>query len=312
MTSGHNLELLSTLSRAQAERLAYIDFWLYFMGELGRADITARFGTAPAGATRDIAMYREIAPTNIDFNASEKTYRPGAAFHPVFNHPPERALTALTKGFGEWGAPVQQALMRCDFPMPLCLPRNDVLAPITRAINRHRPVKMSYISNTSGTSARTIVPFALVDTGLRWHVRAFDRKSLSFRDFVLTRMNNVEILEDDEIRSEETAEYDAQWARIIELTLIPHPAHERPEVVQLDYAMEARTLQVRARGATVGYMLRRWNVDCSDDHRLVGPEYALWLQDSLSLYGAETALLAPGYQNPRDALPSAIHSRAQK
>lgn len=312
MASGHNQELLGLLSRAQAERLAHIDFWLYFMGELGRADITARFGTAPAGATRDIALYKEIAPTNINFHAGRKTYRPSATFRPIFDHSPERALTALAKGFGERVALEHQSLVRCDFPAALSLPKVDVLAPLTRAIHRQLPVKMSYCSNTSGISERIIVPFALVDTGLRWHVRGFDRKSRSFRDFVLTRMNGVKVLEGDEVRNTESPEHDNQWSRVIELELVPHPGRGRPEVVQMDYGMVEGVLRVRARGATAGYMLRRWSVDCSSDHRLAGPEYALWLRDPLSLYGAETALLAPGYKDPRGALPPTPPSRTQK
>ncbi|PZP57297.1 MAG: WYL domain-containing protein, partial [Azospira oryzae] len=45
-----------------------------------------------------------------------------------------------------------------------------------------------------------------------------------------------------------------------------------------------------------GYFLRKWNVDCSPDHRLRGPEYRLWLKDPMVLYGVENAVLAPGYQ----------------
>ncbi len=47
---------VESLSHAQRERLAYIDFRLYFMGEIGRPDLTSRFGVAPAGATRDLAL----------------------------------------------------------------------------------------------------------------------------------------------------------------------------------------------------------------------------------------------------------------
>jgi WYL domain len=305
MASGHNYELLSTLSRTQAERLAHIDFRLFFIGELGRVDVTSRFGTAPAGATRDIALYRNVAPTNVDFDGSAKTYRPSSQFRPVFDHSPERALTALAKGFGEGLAQEQHSLVRCEFPSALGLPKVDVLASLTRAIHRQLAVRMRYFSNTSGSSERIVVPFALVDTGLRWHVRAFDRKSREFRDFVLTRMSEVGVLEGDEIGPSESPEFDTQWSRVIGLELVAHPSRVRPEVVQMDYGMEAGVLRVRSRGATVGYMLRRWNVDCSPDHRLAGPEYALWLRDPLSLYGAETALLAPGYQDPRGiALPS--------
>ena len=56
------------LGQAQRERLAHIDFRLWFLGEVSRADICARFGVAPAGATRDLALYREAVPGNIAFN----------------------------------------------------------------------------------------------------------------------------------------------------------------------------------------------------------------------------------------------------
>jgi hypothetical protein len=299
MPAPHNYELLSQLPQAQVERLAHIDFRLYFLGDLGRSDVTSRFGTGPAGATRDIALYREIAPSNVAFSGREKVYVPSETFRPLFDHPVQRALTALSQGFGEGLAHEPTPLVRCEFPVSLGLPEVEVLAAVTRAIHRGRPVKVRYNSNTSGATEREIVPFALVDTGLRWHTRAFDRKTSSFRDFVLTRLSGVAVLEQSEVLSHERPDNDLQWSRVIELELVPHPAHERPEVVRLDYAMERGYLLVRSRAATVGYVLRRWNVDCSPDHRLRGPEYALWLKDPLALYGAETALLAPGYQNPR-------------
>lgn len=294
-------KLLRELPRPQIERLAHIDFRLYFLGELGRADVTNRFGTALAGATRDIALYREIAPTNLEFEGRTKLYRPSPVFRPVFDHPPEHALAALSRGLAEGVAHEPQPLVRCEFPKPLNLPKVRVLAPLTRAIHRRQAVRLRYCSITSGMTEREVAPFALVDTGLRWHTRAFDRKSQTFRDFVLTRIVDVKGLDAGEVRITETPEHDSQWSRVIELELVPHPAHDRPEVVRMDYGIEGEALRIRARAATAGYMLRRWNVDCSPDHSLVGPEYALWLRDPLALYGAETAVLAPGYQSPHRA-----------
>jgi hypothetical protein len=46
-------------------------------------------------------------------------------------------------------------------------------------------------------------------------------------------------------------------------------------------------------------MLRKWSVDCSADHSLKGKEFRLWLKDYLTLYGVETAVLAPGYSVPQ-------------
>ncbi len=70
------IQRVENLSQAQRERLAYIDFRLYFFGEIGRPDLTSRFGVAPAGATRDLALYREIAQQNIEFDGSSKVSQP--------------------------------------------------------------------------------------------------------------------------------------------------------------------------------------------------------------------------------------------
>jgi hypothetical protein len=289
------------LSQAQRERLTYLEFRLYFMGEIGRPDLSARFGVAPAGATRDIAMYRELAPKNIDFHNSSKTYRISREFSPIFEHHPQRVLSALSLGFGDGVDGEPRSLIPCEFPAILSCPRMDVLAPICRAIFAKRPVAIRYQSMRSGESERIIVPFALVDTGLRWHVRAFDRKSGEFRDFVITRIQNPLILDEESI-AYERMDADIQWTRIVELDLVPHPRLARPEVIKMDYAMTDGSMRMRVRAAVAGYMLLRWSVDASPDHRLQEEQYRLWLSDPLALYGVENAKLAPGYSPPVSAL----------
>ena len=302
--SDSRAQALARLTKTQRERLSHIDFKLYFLGELRRADVVERFGTGPAGATRDIALYRELAPENLELDNSDKVYRPNPGFTPLFEHSPQRVLTALTLGYGEGLGEIlgneTQAMLRCETPTALSLPKASVLAPITRAIHRGKAVKVGYTSIDSGHTERELVPVALVDIGLRWHVRALDRRHQQFRDFVFTRMNAPIVLEDSVVQREETVEFDVQWSRIIELELVPHPQHTRPEVVRMDYPFpEDGVLRVRVRAANAGYMLRRWSVDCSEDHHLRGLEYALWLRDPLILYGASNAQLAPGYMDPR-------------
>jgi hypothetical protein len=58
------------------------------------------------------------------------------------------------------------------------------------------------------------------------------------------------------------------------------------------------SIELKLRAATAEYMLRRLSVDCSPDHSLRSPEYRLWLNDPLAIYGAKNALLAPGYRSP--------------
>lgn len=295
-----SLQVLERLPRIQRERLSHIDFKLYFLGELRRADVTERFGTGPAGATRDIAQYREIAPDNLFLDNVTKIYRPSPIFRPLFHHAPQQVLMALSRGFGEGiGDNLAQPMVRCEFPNVLSVPKMDVLASISRAIHRGKPVRLAYTSIESGRSVREIVPLALVDNGVRWHVRAFDRKRKRFSDFVLTRMEEPTILDDSPVLKDETAESDVQWSRIIELEMVTHPNYPQPEAVRMDYEMPDGVLRVKVRAANAGYLLRRWSVDCSPDHSLKGLEYALWLRDPLALYGSTNAQLAPGYVNPR-------------
>ncbi len=290
---------VESLSHTQRERLAYIDFRLYFMGEIGRPDLTGRFGVAPAGATRDLALYREIAPQNLEFDGSSKIYRIGKSFAPLFKHAPMRVLSAISFGFGDGVSDESQPMLPCESSTILCPPRMDVLAPICRAIHAKRPVAIRYHSMSSGESERVIVPFALVDTGLRWHTRAFDRKSGEFRDFVVTRIETPKLL-DEEWKANERPDNDIQWTRIVELDLVPHPRLTRPEIIRMDYGMQDGSIRMRVRAAVAGYMLLRWGVDASPDHSLQGHEYRLWLKDHLALYGVKNALLAPGYVPPRE------------
>lgn len=292
-------QVVEKLPRVQQERLAFLDFRLYFMGELRRTDITERFGTAPAGATRDIAQYKEIAPDNLVLDPVTKVYRPTGSFSPVFEHQPQRVLTALSQGFGDGLGDKLEPMIRCSLPVPLSVPKLEVLAPISRALKAGKPAHIQYVSVESGKSSRDVVPLALVYNSVRWHVRAFDRKNRDFRDFVLTRISKAEVLDGSEVVREETSEADVQWSRVIELQLVPHPAHPRKEAVLMDYDMPDGVLHLNVRAVHAGYLMRLWSVDCSPDHRMRGREFALWLRDPLSLYGAENAHLAPGYVDPR-------------
>ena len=289
---------LAELTQPQRDRLAFIELRVRFVGEIRRQDLVARFGIQSAAATRDLALYKELSPGNIDYDPKGKAYVLGPDFRPIFDFPPERVLSWLTQGFGD-GEPMRlKAWVASESPSRLTHPDLDVLASVTRAIHLGCPLGVEYYSISSGCTEREVVPFALIDNGLRWHVRAFDRKSQEFRDFVITRIKNPVVLKGQPVAAHEMSDQDIQWTRIVELELIPHPDQPRPEITQMDYAMTSGSIRMRVRAAVAGYMLLRWSVDCSPDHRLKEEQYRLWLSDPLALYGVENAKLAPGYQAP--------------
>ena len=287
---------LSQLTQAQRDRLAYLELRLRFVGEIGRQDLIQRFGIQTAAATRDLGTYRELAGNNLAYDRSSKIYTPTKEFRPIFTFSADRVLAWLAEGFGD-GEPASSAPgVSCVTSRRLTLPDLDTLGVVTRAIYHRCPLQVEYHSLASGKTQREIVPFALIDTGLRWHVRAYDRKHEAFRDFVITRIRRPKLLEESKVAEHERPEQDVQWSRILEVELVPHPDQPHSDITEMDYGMSSGTLRLRLRGATAGYVLRKWSVDCSPDHRLHDPEYRLWLKDPLLLYGVETALLAPGYR----------------
>jgi hypothetical protein len=265
----------------------------FFTGELRRGDIEARFGIKPAAASRDLSVYREASAKNLAYDSVERCYRPTASFKPVFGFHAERVLMWLLQGFGDGLDLKLKQSAPCEGPGFLARPDLGVLGALTRAMCAKKAVRVSYLSMSSGPKRREIVPVALADNGLRWHVRAFDRQRERFGDFVVTRISKVQEIEAP-VDERELISADAQWARLVDLELVPHPGVKHPEAIEADYGMQAGALHLKARAALAGYVLRRWGIDSTDDHRLDPASHHLWLSNPQTLYGVESASLAPG------------------
>ena len=285
----------SALSQTQRERLAFLELRAYFTGELRRGDIESRFGIKPAAASRDLSIYREVAPGNLDYDPAGRRYRPTSAFKPVFELHAERVLAWLLQGFGDGLELGLKQATPCEGPGQLVRPDMGILAAITRAMCAKRALRINYLSLSSGSKKREIVPVALADNGLRWHVRSFDRDRKRFGDFVLTRIVKAQEL-DSEPEEHELLGADEQWARIVDLELVPHPGIQWPKAVEADYGMENGALRIKTRAALAGYVLRRWSIDASPDHGMDPASHHLWLRNTPTLYGVDSASLAPGFQ----------------
>lgn len=287
--------MVTDINETQKKRLAYIEFRLNFLGSISRRDLKNRFGIQDAAATRDISLYKDRAGKNIKYNEVLKIYERSNEFQPIFSWSANQVLTALSQGFGEDVVGSQRPLIACETPTHLSAPSIDVISILSRAIHQKKIVKISYRSVSSGQTEREIAPFALVDNGLRWHVRAFDRRRAQFRDFVLTRISSPSISEST-VGENESKEFDNQWNRIVEMELAAHPRLAHPETIEQDYGMENGVLRVNVRAAVAGYVLRRWNVDCSENHVLTGDEFHLCLRNVAALYAVDNLSIAPGYQ----------------
>lgn len=285
---------LDALTHAQRERLAFIDFNLQYFGQVARADLIQRFKTGLAACTRDLASYKELAPQNLVLSHTTKSYHRLESFKPLFEHNAESILSALCRGFGDGLSSNIQPSSYCQDATRLIHPNSEIIATIMRAIASKLALECQYTSLTSGTTSKVLIPHSIVNNGTRWHVRAFDRSNQEFRDFVTTRIECPKILQHS-INCKESADKDTQWHTIYDIILTPHPKLKYPKAIELDYAMENGQLKLEVRAALLGYLLRQWNVDCTEQGTLNCNNYQLHLvnKSQLNLKDIE---IAPGYQ----------------
>lgn len=70
-----------------------------------------------------------------------------------------------------------------------------------------------------------------------------------------------------------------------------------PKAIEQGYAMKNSVCKQNVRAAVAGYVLRHWNVGCTEGHRLIRAEYQVWLRNQVALYGVDNLVVAPGYKN---------------
>ncbi|MGO1247227.1 MAG: WYL domain-containing protein [Oceanisphaera sp.] len=284
---------LTAYSHAQRERLRFIDCCLHYFGQVARADLLQTFQTGLASGTRDLALYRELAPNNLTLRHDTKLYYRTAAFAPLFKHDPQLILDQLSKHAWQ-GLTMGPSLSGiCLDAVPTIMPAEQLLAPLLLAISQRQAISCDYVSLSSGQQSRELVPHTLVNNGRRWHIRAFDRRSQSFRDFVLTRFTRIQPLDQAVTDCEQQAQ-DASWHHILPLTLMAHPKLPHPEAIALDYGMHQGRLNLEVREALLGYVMQQWLVDCSADYQLNPAQYPLALADHQQLVAITNKALLPG------------------
>lgn len=266
-------------SGQQLERLAHIEFLAYFIGKVSRKCIMSRFDIGEAAATRDLSLYNDMAPGNIIYDPRLKYYVPSETFECRFNLSAQKCLDTLSSGFGDYLTDNNE--FKVAHTLRLTPPDLDVTAAITRAITTKRPLEIEYLSVTSGQSKKTLVPFAILDSGLRWHIRAYDRQKSRFADFVINRIINAKVLNNESIQPHEESNEDSQWTDFVDLIIQVHPKNEKDKrVIEHEYGMVDGTLIKRIRKAYVGYLLRSWDIDCTEDASQKGHHIFLHLKNT--------------------------------
>ena len=274
---------LETIKWNTRQRLQYIELMAFYTGVVTRSDIANTFGISDAAATKDLKLYGELAPDNLIYKHNVFGFVPNVSFKEVLTDlSPDAALPIIAGNMPNSGGPDRDKLVYGipteSLPLPTRLPNKIILAQILRATRHHKKLEISYhsLSDREPIDKRIIEPHSLINTGLRWHIRAYNETSFDFRDFVLSRIAAASIVDED---AESNMIYDDDWMESISLELSPHPklSEIKRENLMLDYQAKNGIIQLDVKRALIAYVLQHLSVDTTIDHSLNPNAYQLVL-----------------------------------
>lgn len=254
------------------QRLEFIEFRLFWEGAVNRSDITARFGVSVPQASGDLSLYRELAPDNITYDASEKRYRPTDVFVPRFLKLNAERYLAQLRAVADGVMEIDDTLFTQMpslgvMPVPSRRVESSILKALLVAVKERRSIQIKYQSLSDKRPKptwREISPHAFGFDGLRWHVRAYCHLDKDFSDFIISRCLEVGKLGTAEVSEER----DSRWNTFFEVVLVPNPglSSDQKRTIELDYGMKGGKCVVKIREALLYYFDKRLRLDVSERH----------------------------------------------
>lgn len=246
-------------------KLEFIEFRLFWEGYVNRGDIIDTFNVSVNQASTDLNRYLGLAPDNMSYDKSARTYVRTSAFKPLFLKPDASLYLSQVRSLSDGLLDKHEAWIgnipvfgSIPFPARGVLP--TVLRTIVIAIRRHEAVEVCYQSMSSPEPQwRWIIPHALGFDGFRWHARAFCETSGQFKDFVLPRIAEAKQSRPADAR----ATNDTAWHELVHLEIGAHPAlSDGPRrAIELDYGMTDGQVTIPVRRALLYYTLKRLGLD---------------------------------------------------
>lgn len=260
-----------TVKWSQERRLQFIEFRLQWDGRINRRDVTEFFKISVPQASADISRYVELAPGNLQYDTSSRTYIASAEFTPLFESTgPRQYLSHLLALERKILASDQTFLSFCppvaSVPLPSRTIESKTLALILRAIAERAMLKVRYQSIARDEEQeRYISPHAFGYDGVRWHVRAYCHMRKGFKDFVFGRILSAEEPKASDIEPVD----DREWNTDVELVLVPDASLSpmQRKGVEIDYGMKNGKVTITCRQAMLFYALRTLNFEINGSPR---------------------------------------------
>jgi hypothetical protein len=249
----------------QDRRLEFIEFRLLWDGKINRGEVVEYFNISIQQASLDFARYMVLAKDNMEYDRREKVYRATKQFTPLFVAPDTQTylneLSGLAAGTISPSFSFMRARPPCDVvTLPVRRVRKEALLPILWAIRDGTEIDITYQSMRCPDPTRQwIAPHSLAFDGTRWHARAWCHRSSRFRDFVLTRFQQIYGRRSSTVNSQD----DLEWQTFFVVEIEPNPnltISQRDSVID-DFGMVDGRLSKTVRRALVSYFVRHLRID---------------------------------------------------
>ncbi len=245
------------------QRLEFIEFRLFWEGSINRADIVEHFGVSVPQASKDLTLYQERAPGNLEYDTRGKRYVAAAKFVLRFLNPDPYVYLAQLRSVVEGSVPAHDswiaALPTADVALT---PKRDIdieaLRLILDAVREGGSVEIFYQSMNKlrpDPIWRRITPHAFGYDGFRWHTRAYCHLEKKFKDFLLPRILGVRGRD----KAGAAGEQDWLWNNYFDVIIGPHPdlTESQKKVVAKDYGLDHGSGVLAVRYAMLFYVLKR-------------------------------------------------------
>lgn len=253
------------------QRLEFVEFRLFWEGHVNRSDVMDQFGLSVNQASADLNRYIALAPDNMVYDKSARTYVRGPGFRPVFGKLDAGRYLAQLRSLAD-GILDRHDSWIADLPAYDAAPTPArgvdpaTLRRVVCAIRQTEAIEVNYQSlSRPEPTWRWIAPHAMGFDGFRWHCRAFCLTDECFKDFLFSRILDIR----DTRESTASADDDRDWHTVVALEIGPHPAlsETQAKVIALDYGMQGGKATLKVRQALLHYALRRLGLDTDPNVR---------------------------------------------
>ena len=249
----------------QKRRLEFIDFRLHWDRTVNRGDLVDFFHISIQQASTDLAYYSQIAPDNLEYDKSLKTYRATSRYRPVITEDDAQSYLSKLRGLSLGTLTPSASFIGWQPPYdivqhPARPVKTATLLRVIWAIKDSDELMVSYQSMRSATlTTRWIAPHALAFDGQRWHVRAWCQNNEDFRDFVISRIQRIKASQKTNV----SADADYGWNTYIEIVIKPREGltNDQRRAIEIDFAMVRGRLKLSCRKALAFYLLRQMQLD---------------------------------------------------